>query len=321
MQPSPTGSSSCFESAKASKSNCSSLRNNLTTNADRLTDRVGKLVRRGVNDLAMNLVRITSIILQSTGNFTQVLVESDRIRLAWASFSMARLFQDGREMLPLSQVSIVASTSLFFSIRATSLNISSARSTLGRSRHAGFLNALRAALTAMSTSSGSAAYTDAISLSSLQGAVRNKRGISGKDATYVGFMLVIFSPCVDLTHSLLMNKPVGWVNLTPLGAVSSTVRSDMAVLKGLRGPNRNGRRMNWLGRRCGGGEKRRAKSLSMGKEKVGRLRREGSIMYYFAGSSPLWCTPPLPTLEMAWPGTRLAGMWESVLAPPVNPIR
>ena len=45
---------------------------------------------------------------------------------------------------------------------------------------------------------------------------------------YVGFMLVTLSPLLDFTHSLLMKRPVGWVYLTPLGAVSSTERPDMA---------------------------------------------------------------------------------------------
>ena len=42
---------------------------------------------------------------------------------------------------------------------------------------------------------------------------------------------MIFSPDFDFTHSLLMNRPVGWVYLTPLGAVSSTDKSDMVVLE------------------------------------------------------------------------------------------
>jgi hypothetical protein len=49
--------------------------------------------------------------------------------------------------------------------------------------------------------------------------------------TYVGLMLVIFSPELDLTNSLLMKSPVGNVILRPLGAVSSTFRS--AMLKDL----------------------------------------------------------------------------------------
>lgn len=40
-------------------------------------------------------------------------------------------------------------------------------------------------------------------------------------------MLVIFSPDFALTHSLLMKRPVGCEYLRPLGAVSSTARSDM----------------------------------------------------------------------------------------------
>jgi hypothetical protein len=48
-----------------------------------------------------------------------------------------------------------------------------------------------------------------------------------KEQTYLGFMLEILSPLVDLTHSLLINRPVGCVYLTPLGAVSSTDRPDI----------------------------------------------------------------------------------------------
>ena len=43
----------------------------------------------------------------------------------------------------------------------------------------------------------------------------------------MGFMLVIFSPFLDLTHSLLMKRPIGCLYLRPLGAVSSISRSDM----------------------------------------------------------------------------------------------
>lgn len=44
---------------------------------------------------------------------------------------------------------------------------------------------------------------------------------------YVGFMLVIFSPELDFTNSLLMKIPVGSVIFLPFGALSSTVRSDI----------------------------------------------------------------------------------------------
>lgn len=43
----------------------------------------------------------------------------------------------------------------------------------------------------------------------------------------MGLMVAIFSPDLDLTNSLSMNRPRGWVYLRPLGAVSSTKRSDM----------------------------------------------------------------------------------------------
>ena len=55
--------------------------------------------------------------------------------------------------------------------------------------------------------------------------------------TYVGFMLVIFSPDFAATHSLLMKRPVGWVYLRPLGAVSSTARSDMLRVEVVNGWN------------------------------------------------------------------------------------
>lgn len=48
-----------------------------------------------------------------------------------------------------------------------------------------------------------------------------------KEYAYDGLMLVTVLPLLDLTHSLLMNRPVGCVYLTPLGAVSSTESPDM----------------------------------------------------------------------------------------------
>ena len=46
-------------------------------------------------------------------------------------------------------------------------------------------------------------------------------------SAYVGLMETIFLPSLLFTHSLLMKRPVGWVYYLPLGAVSSTVRSDI----------------------------------------------------------------------------------------------
>jgi hypothetical protein len=50
-------------------------------------------------------------------------------------------------------------------------------------------------------------------------------------------MLEILSPLEDLTHSLLINRPVGCVYLTPLGAVSSTDKPDIlrVVIRNLNG--------------------------------------------------------------------------------------
>jgi hypothetical protein len=47
--------------------------------------------------------------------------------------------------------------------------------------------------------------------------------------TYEGLILSIFSPSELFTHSLLMNNPIGCVYFRPFGAVSSTVRSDIAL--------------------------------------------------------------------------------------------
>jgi hypothetical protein len=48
---------------------------------------------------------------------------------------------------------------------------------------------------------------------------------------YVGLIDTIFSPFLEATHSLLMNKPVGCVYLRPLGAVSSTDKLDILSVK------------------------------------------------------------------------------------------
>ncbi len=48
-----------------------------------------------------------------------------------------------------------------------------------------------------------------------------------KGETHVGLILVILFPDLDLTNLLLMKRPVGWVYLRPLGAVSSIERSDI----------------------------------------------------------------------------------------------
>lgn len=45
----------------------------------------------------------------------------------------------------------------------------------------------------------------------------------------MGLMEVIFLPLQLLIHSLLIKRPVGWVYFLPLGAISSTWRSDIVV--------------------------------------------------------------------------------------------
>jgi hypothetical protein len=44
---------------------------------------------------------------------------------------------------------------------------------------------------------------------------------------YLGLMDEMVSPDLDATNSLLMKRPHGWAYFRPLGAVSSTKRSDM----------------------------------------------------------------------------------------------
>lgn len=73
-----------------------------------------------------------------------------------------------RENLPLSHASMVANSSLFFSMRSASLVMSIPRSVAGRRFHDGSLRALCAARTALSTSSTEAECTAAISASVLQ---------------------------------------------------------------------------------------------------------------------------------------------------------
>ena len=69
----------------------------------------------------------------------------------------------------------------------------------------------------------------------------------------MGLMEVILSPELDLTNSLLINKPVGRVIFLPLGAVNSTLRSAIVERKqwGIRvevwGWKRSSRKMEEVG--------------------------------------------------------------------------
>jgi hypothetical protein len=56
--------------------------------------------------------------------------------------------------------------------------------------------------------------------------------MGGHEPSYLGLMLVILAPELDLTNSLLMKSPVGSLMEVPFGAVSWTVRSDMVVAVG-----------------------------------------------------------------------------------------
>ncbi len=54
-------------------------------------------------------------------------------------------------------------------------------------------------------------------------------GERGREAN-VGLTDVSFCPLLLFTHSLLINRPVGWMYFLPLGAVSSMDRSDILVV-------------------------------------------------------------------------------------------
>ena len=71
--------------------------------------------------------------------------------------------------------------------------------------------------------------------------------VSERENSYVGFTEIIFSPDFDFTNSLLMNKPIGWVYLSPFGAVNSTCRSAIfGVREVLRETSNNGVREEFL---------------------------------------------------------------------------
>jgi hypothetical protein len=115
---------------------------------------------------------------------------------------------DESRSVPLSHVSMVANVFAFSSTRSASLFNNLPLAVGGRSFHEGSLNAFRAALTAISTSSGPAAKTLAISCSLLSEVSTFK--LQPKDTkTYAGLIVANFSPKVDFTNSLLMNKPRG----------------------------------------------------------------------------------------------------------------
>jgi hypothetical protein len=50
-------------------------------------------------------------------------------------------------------------------------------------------------------------------------------------SAYVGLTEIIFFPSLLFTHSLLMNRPVGWLYFLPLGAVRSMERSDIFLVE------------------------------------------------------------------------------------------
>ena len=50
-------------------------------------------------------------------------------------------------------------------------------------------------------------------------------------SAYVGLIESIFFPSLLFTHSLLINRPVGWLYFLPLGAVSSMERSDIFLVE------------------------------------------------------------------------------------------
>lgn len=124
---------------------------------------------------------------------------------------------------------MVAKSSLFFSTRSASFINKLPRSVGDIFFHDGSFRAFRAALTARSTSSAPAAYTDVISCSFLC-AGRSVRKRESDHVTYVGLIEMILSLDLDATNSLFMKSPVGWVYVRPLGAVSST--ESVAILSG-----------------------------------------------------------------------------------------
>ena len=64
--------------------------------------------------------------------------------------------------------------------------------------------------------------------------------LEGKDScarerAHVGFMLVIFSPDLDLTNSLFIKRPIGCLYSRPLGALRLRKRSEVISCQRLKG--------------------------------------------------------------------------------------
>jgi hypothetical protein len=58
------------------------LRDDLAANTNRFTDSISKLVPRRLNDLSKHLIGKPAVVPQRLGNLSQVIIESDRVRLA-----------------------------------------------------------------------------------------------------------------------------------------------------------------------------------------------------------------------------------------------
>jgi len=65
------------------------LRDNLPTNTYWLSDRIRQLCRSGVNDLTVDLVCITRIVLQSASNLDKVFSQSNGVWLAYMYCKLA----------------------------------------------------------------------------------------------------------------------------------------------------------------------------------------------------------------------------------------
>lgn len=135
-------------------------RYNLSTNTYRLSNRVCELLSSRINDLTMNLVRVTSIIL--INQISSVCkAPDDPIQTLNTSITSCISTITSLYVLPLSHVSMVARVSLCFSASSDNLYRSFPRSVATTFRQD--LKAFLAALTAVSTSSADPAYTLTIS--------------------------------------------------------------------------------------------------------------------------------------------------------------
>lgn len=190
--------------------------NDLAADSNGLLQGIGELLRRCGNRLSMDLVCPSRVVSYGADDLAEILVQRNTVWL-----SIVPCFQRGKRLFILLQQvgELVHQSTPIGSWKIAPGGVIEG----GSGSFDGLVDVVRGGGL---DRANLLLIPRGIALSqSVTQVIKAAWGERAQSRTHEGLMLVILSPELDLTNSLLIKRPVGRVIFFPLGAVNSTLRS------------------------------------------------------------------------------------------------